>query len=79
MYYDDLQAHREMAGVRKAELADAANLDRTTVHRIEKHHKSTVETLTRIVNVLNEAYFEARGIALDPKKVVTAKSRYGGE
>lgn len=79
MYYDDLKAHRETAGMRKAELADAADLDRTTIHRIEKHHRSSVETLSRIVTALNDAYFAPRGMTLDPKQVITTESRYGGK
>lgn len=78
MYYDDLASHRIDAGLRVKELADLAGIDRTTISRVEKHHQSTPETLSKIVTALNDRHYDMRGKTLDFHKVVTKKSRYGG-
>lgn len=78
MYYDDLESHRIEAGLRIKELADLAGVDRTTITRIERHHKSSAETLSKVVTALNDAYFEKRGKTLNPQIVITQKSRFGG-
>lgn len=71
-YFDDLKTVRERAGIRIATLSRKAEVDRSTISRIEKHHNATPETLHAIVNALN-----ALGCDVIYEKVVTTTSKFG--
>ena len=78
MYYDELKTHRITARLKIATLARMCGVNRATIARIEKHHPTTIETGSIIVDKLNEHYFAKpwRG-ALEPNAVLTKKSRFG--
>lgn len=76
MFYDNLKSHRVAAGLKISELARLTGLGETTVRRIERHDPSTVETLRRIINALNETkFYQNRNI--NPDVEITTVSRFG--
>jgi len=76
MFIDDLRTFRVRAGLKIAELARLASVDRSTISRIERHQPSTEETLNRIVNCLNDAYYSKKGKPLLHNVVITKTSKY---
>lgn len=76
MFYDNLTTHRVAAGMKVAELVRLSLVGETTIRRIEKHEASTEETLTKIINSLNETKFHSKN-PIDPKKEIKKKSRFG--
>jgi DNA-binding XRE family transcriptional regulator len=77
MFYDDCKTDREKAGLRKAQVAKAADISAGTMGNIEKHVPSTKETLNRVVNAMNSLHYEAKSKPLDPDKCISTKSRFG--
>ena len=51
---NNLKRFRRIEGVRRAELARAAEVSDRQIERIESGHGSTPETLHRLVNALNK-------------------------
>jgi transcriptional regulator with XRE-family HTH domain len=78
MFYDNLTSHRVAAGIKIAELVRLSGISETTIRRIEKHFSSAEETLTKIINTLNETKFYSKN-PIDPKKEIKNKSRFGGQ
>jgi|JI8StandDraft_1071087.scaffolds.fasta_scaffold201510_4 transcriptional regulator with XRE-family HTH domain len=76
MFYDNLTTHRVAAGIKVAELVRLSGVAETTIRRIEKHEASTEETITKIINALNETKFHSKN-PIDPRKEIKKKSRFG--
>lgn len=76
MFYDNLTTHRVAAGIKIAELVRLSGVAETTIRRIEKHGASTEETLTKVINALNETKFYSKN-PIDPKKQIKDQSRFG--
>ena len=77
-FLDNLKTLRERAGISMSALARAANVDRGTIVRVERHDASRTETLMRLINALNELYYRKSGALLVPETLITEKSRFGG-
>lgn len=77
MYFDDLTTYRIKARLKQTELASLIGMSRDTVVRIEKHKKSTHETLGKVVDALNAHHFNGIKQPLDEKSVLTNTSRFG--
>lgn len=76
MFYDHLTTHRVAAGVKVAALSRASGVSESTIRRIEKHAASTEETLTALINALNETTHHKKK-PIDPKSEIKPKSKFG--
>ncbi|WP_128566313.1 helix-turn-helix domain-containing protein [Methylobacterium crusticola] len=76
-FIDNFQTLREGAGLRKAEVGEAAKVSADTITRVERHKNSSTETLVKLVNALNDLYYNKKGIPIDAFKVVTQDSKFG--
>lgn len=79
-YFDTLKTLRERSGLKIAVLAKEADVDRSTITRIEKHHNSTPETLHAVINALNALNaLKKHGVTIKYEDVITEKSKCGGK
>ncbi len=77
-YFDTLKTLRESAGIKISVLAKEAEIDRSTIVRIEKHKNSTPTTLHSIVNSLNNIYSKKGRESISYELVITENSKFGG-
>ncbi len=77
-YFDTLKTLRESAGIKISVLAKEAEIDRSTIVRIEKHKNSTPTTLHSIVNSLNNIYSKKGRESISYELVITEDSKFGG-
>jgi len=78
-FIDDLQTLRERAGLTRAELARVADVDRATISKIERHSQSRADICNKLINALNERYYNKNGSSLDPIKAITEISKFGSQ
>jgi len=63
--FQNLRTYREKAGLSRAALAKAAEVDRGTIARAETGQHARKETLIRIGNALNDIYYRKYGAPID--------------
>lgn len=54
VYFNDLRSIRERSGLRVADLARAAHVDRSTISRVERHQGLTLHTALKILDALKD-------------------------
>jgi DNA-binding XRE family transcriptional regulator len=77
-YIDDLKTLRVGAALSRPKLARAAQLHEDTITRIEKRKPCRQQTCIAVVTALNSLHYGGNGKTLDPNRVVTSRSRFGG-